>query len=318
MRLSIIVPVLNQYKLFAEVLNTLARHTEHPDTEFILVDNGSTEGGQKLRDALNRIGIDWGALRKFKELKIFTNDENVGNYPIFKQTLYASTGQILCYLHSDFFVHESSWDIKVRKAFEEDNKLALIGFIGSNEIDNFGGRGNGTMSNFQGHTIKEWKGSSAEVHGRRIQDLQPAAIVDGCSMIFRRQALWKIGFKDNFPIHHFYDRLFCCQVLEEGWHIGVLGIASDHISGQTANTQEQYQEAGKKWAKKFLGIESPEQWALKFSDWVNNQNNPSKGVVPKNYDHLIYLEAERQFLTEWRDKKHFVPLRVDENYNVKR
>ena len=72
-----------------------------------------------------------------------------------------------------------------RDAFARDAQLGLLGFVGSSEIDSAGGRGLGTMLNFQGIGL----GTSAEQHGRRMTDLQPAAVLDGCALIFRRLTL---------------------------------------------------------------------------------------------------------------------------------
>lgn len=294
MRLSIIIPVLNQYKLLKETLNLLAASTTGIDTELILIDNNSDEGGQRLKDALNNIGIDWQAFRKFNNLTIFNNDKNTGNYPVFEQALKVALGDVLAYFHSDLFVYEQGWDSRVCAEFDKNEKLGIIGFIGSSEIDNSGGRGLGTMSNFQGRQVGDFKGSPASVHGAVIPDLRPAVVVDGCSMIFRRKCLIDIGFKPDFPLHHFYDRLMCCQALEKDWQVGVLGIQSDHISGQTANQEQRYHNSAKEWIQEHLGIKEA-----------------------KNWDHELYKEAERQFLKEFRDEKHFIPVKVDSNWEVK-
>lgn len=294
----------------------LARHTEDKETEFVIIDNDSDEGGQHLKDAIGSIGLDLKELKRFSDLKIISKDKNVGNYPIFNQMLMFATGDVLAFFHSDLFVHESGWDRKVKEAFEQKADLGLVGFIGSNEIDSLGGRGMGTMSNFQGHTIKDWHGSAAEVHGRRVTDLQPAAVVDGCAMIFRRKALFDIGFRPDFPIHHFYDRLMCCEVLEHGYKVGVLGIACDHASGQTANTQPKYFGQAEEWFKS-RGVETFQQWVEKNRDWFGHNGNSSKGQTPGNWDHCMYLEAEKQFMLEYRYSKNFVPVRVNADWTVR-
>lgn len=309
-KLTIVVPILNQYRLFVESLNMMVRNLESPDVEFIIIDNDSDEGGQRIKDALNSIGIDWKEARKLQELKVISNNHNIGCYPIYEQAFKIAKGQIIAYFHSDFFIYEKGWDRRVIAEFEKDPKLGLIGFIGSNEIDNWSGRGMGTMSNFQGRQVKDWKGSKAEIHGKRIGDLQPGAVVDGCSMIFRRQCLFQIGFRENFPLHHFYDRLMSCQVLEKGFKVGVLGIECDHISGQTVSAEKKHHNVSEEWAKKHLGIEKPQDWAEKNKDWVNNSTGPAYQKVPKSWDEVIYREAERILLKEYKYEKKFIPLRV--------
>ena len=154
-----------------------------------------------------------------------------------------------------------------------------------------GGRGLGTMLNFQGRG----GGSPAEVHGRRITGLCPAAVLDGCAMIFRRSALREIKFQPDFPPHHFYDRFLSCQMLERGWRLAVQGVACDHLSGQTADHEPSYDALAQRWAaaRGLLALEG-------------------------NWDLTVYREGERQFLKTWRDEKKFIPLTVGNDWKIRR
>jgi glycosyltransferase involved in cell wall biosynthesis len=286
MKLSVVIPVLNQFPLVQQTLKFLSQDATRP-YELIVIDNGSDE--------------------EFKtdlpDVKVIRYDDVLGSYPAFKIGLQESTGDVIAYFHSDFFVYEQGWEKRVLAEFEKDPRLGMIGFIGSNEIDQLGGRGGGTTSNFQGKNVVileddmiggqrtkyTWSGSPAEAHGKRNSGFTRAAVVDGCSMILRRTALQDIGFRDNFPLHHFYDRLIATQLLEKRWHIGVLGVECDHISGQTANAEEKWKQAARKWS---------------------TEHHISPGGLGIDWDHVIYLEAERQWLSEYRDKKHLIPIRI--------
>ena len=176
-----------------------------------------------------------------------------------------------------------------------------MGFIGSDTIDIQGGRGYGTTSNFQGNVTKyqdrhgnkkEWKGSPASKHGLVSMGFSSAAVVDGCAMIFRREVLEKIKERKDFPPHHFYDRLLSCETREAGYEVGVLGIGCDHINGQTANQEPAYHTFAERWAT-----------AHRLEPTINSEGKP-------NWDNTIYKEAEKQWLTEYRDQKHLVPCKV--------
>ena len=297
--LSIIIPVLNQFELFEQTLNQIILNAE-TFLEIIVIDNGSDDILFNYWKEKRLLGREY--------VKFVANEENIGNYPVFKQGLELVQNEIIAFFHSDLFIYEKGWDKRVIEEFDKNPKLGLVGFIGSNEIDSFGGRGLGTVSNFQGRQVGSWKGSSAEIHGKRINDLRKAAVVDGCSMIFRRRCLEEIGFRKDFPVHHFYDRLMCCQVLEKGWQVGVLGIECDHISGQTVNQEPKYHQLAEKWMKEKWG--SIDNWIEKNKGWFNNPQNPNYQKRPIGADHWLYLEAERQFLTEWRDQKKFIPRKV--------
>ena len=198
MKLSIVIPAFNTPELLIKCLE-LIKENSTTNPRVIVIDNGSKP---PLAEAIPL------------EMGLYTimdyNKANTGNYPIYEQALRWTGDDVIAYLHSDLFVYEKGWDFRILEAFRSNYKLGLTGFVGSNEIDIMGGRGYGTMSNFQGRKTGQWQGSSAEEHGKRITDLQSAAVLDGCSLIFRKIALQDIGFRADFPPHHFYDRLFSC------------------------------------------------------------------------------------------------------------
>jgi len=296
MKLTCVIPVLNQFQIAKKAIEFL-RLKNKDEYDILIIDNGSDE---QFPDGLG--------------VKVVRYDKPIGSYPAFKEALKHTNADVLAFFHSDFFIYETDWHKKVLEQFERNERLGMIGFVGSDEIDSTGGRGLGTRSNFQGKTIVfvdkskidvsgrigylptiSYSGSAAEVHGKRVNAFSYGAVVDGCSMILRRTALEQIGFREDFPPHHFYDRLIATQLLEVGWKIGILGVECDHISGQTANQEIKWQEFAKEWCEKHNIVPS------------------SLGV---NWDHEIYLEAEKYWLNEYREKKRFLPLKVDDSGNI--
>jgi SAM-dependent methyltransferase len=270
MKLAIVVPFVNDYPLIRAAADSLARHRVLEETEVVALDNGSAERGD------------------ISGARTVHLPENIGNYPVFERLpeWISPESDLVAVLHSDLFVHEYGFDRRIVEAFAAHPYLGLLGFVGSNEIDPAGGRGLGTVSNFQGMAIAGRQGTPAEVHGRRMDGLERAAVVDGCAMVFRRSMLAAIRHDPNFPPHHFYDRLLSCQVMELGYMIGVLGIACDHISGQTAGSAS-YAALARRWCLRHLGMENP-----------------------ANPDLEIYLQAEARWLREYRERKRLVPVRV--------
>lgn len=282
MKLAVIFPALNQQDLtnaaidFADVYSGL-------DVEIVALDNGSQPKFERP------------AFPQGRQVKIVRLEKNIGVYPTFWEGLKHTDADIIAYLHSDLILAEKGWDIRVLSAFQNKPNLGLLGFIGSNEIDFAGGRGLGTTSNFQGLTTerndgkgnkKIWTGSKASVHGRVFHGLSDAAVVDGCAMVFRREVLEQIKQRENFPLHHFYDRLLSCEVRELGRDVAVLGIACDHISGQSVNGSEAYEKMAQEWCEAH-GIPKEHNW-----------------------DSAVYHEAERLFLKEYRDLKRLIPCKV--------
>ena len=287
MKLSVIIPFIDQRDMLEQTIK-LARDNAVSDIEIIAVDN----------TVLNQ-----------------------GNYPIFKLGLKICDADILCFIHSDVFIYEKGWDQRVIDEFYNNPELGLIGFVGSSEIDDNGGRGLGTVSNMQGRTVQmtrpltkeelnqpdkypgiarlfSWAGSASEAHGGNITGRMNAAVVDGCVMIFRRHVLEELPYKD-YPIHHFYDRLMSCQVIERDYKVEVLGVEFDHISGQTVNTMpESYVATTKKWFDD-KGLSTFEKIAREYT--IDK---------PTNWDEANYLVAEKMFLDEYKEDKHFIPIHV--------
>lgn len=296
MKLSIVFPVMNQFALSTlAIQSALDNLAPEANAEIIIIDNGSDKPFEFQGFGAGTF-IVTAKLGARVEVKIVRYEKNIGVYPTFWES--APTGDIIAFLHSDLIVCEQNWDARVEQAFRHDKNLGLVGFIGSNEIDGSGGRGLGTTSNFQGGTYLpidrinydniKWTGSPAHVHGKVNAGFTAAAVVDGCAMIFSREALRDLKMREDFPIHHFYDRLLSSEVREKGYSMGVLGIACDHISGQTANQEPKYGDTAKEWA---------EAHGLVMEPW-------------HNWDTVLYKTAEAIWLAEYRDVKHLVPCRV--------
>lgn len=297
MKIAIVIPVLNQFALAQTAIDFVVNSLDS-SADLIILDNASDKPFIPVM-AVNA--------PKIINKQIVRLEHNIGVYPTFWEALKHTDADVLAFFHSDLMISERGWDTRVLAHFEANPKLGLIGFIGSNEIDVAGGRGLGTTSNFMGDSYmhrtlegveNRWVGSPAESHGVRNTGFTEAAVIDGCAMVFRREVLQHIKQRPNFPIHHFYDRMLSTETRELQmdiptpvpvyYEMGVLGIGCDHISGQTVNQEPAYDKAAQVWAE---------------------SHGLQKGEL-HNWDSVLYKEAEKQWLTEYRDIKHLVPCRV--------
>lgn len=307
MKLSIVIPCMNQLPLVRAVYNQLRTVTSQveQEVEFVIIDNGSNP-------RIDESDVPGAKIVRF--------DKSVGVYPTFRIGFENTTGDVVAFFHSDLVVWEWNWNGRVIEEFGRRERLGMIGFIGSNQIDMAGGRGLGTTSSFMGKTlnltsthrdakwediskgdtdkaqvvetvIQSWTGSPASAHGKVDSGFSNAAVVDGCAMIIRREAWNEIGYREDFPLHHFYDRLISTQLLEKKWQIGVLGIGIDHISGQTVNAEDGYKTIAREWMLSH-GVKEGDVYLV----------NPDDG---------IYRIAEKMWLEEYRDRKHLVPITVN-------
>ena len=283
MKLTVVFTVLGQHEMATLAVRQALENATMPGTRVVVADNG--------RDYNPRDQI------ADERLSVYAMEKNIGVYPVFDWGMRNTTSEVVAFLHSDLIIAEKGYDQRILNEFVARTDLGLMGFVGSNEIDHNGGRGGGTTSNFLGgqyftndHTFA---GTPAEAHGMRNAGYTNAAVVDGCAMVIRREAWNKIGFREKFPPHHFYDRLISTQMLEAGYKVCVLGIACDHLGGQTVSREQRYPDMAEEWSHR----------NIKQDRYVGDPGNIS-------WDMTVYREAEFQWLREYRDRKHLVPLRV--------
>ena len=262
--------------------------------EIILVDNGSFKPLPKYSaDTLIRFDINGGPYAVHHDVIPYLDKQGV---------------EFVAFFHTDLMIREFHWDEYVVGAFDYDPKLALIGFLGSNEIDQLGGRGLGTMSSFMGYEYKSVWASAAEVHGKRAKGLEPAAVLDHCSMIFRLSVLKEIPPASvNHVPFHFYDRIASVEVLNRGHRIAVYGLDADHASGGTGLSKARTEAD-----KVELGVVNRNEL---YKKWFRENNIPFD-EADENLDMVMYKEGERRFLDKWRDQLHFLPLKVNTDYSI--
>jgi len=305
-RLAAVITNVDSWPLAEESLKYLTTNSSHL-TEVILLNNGSFTGPPKdytiqypFNFAYIEFPLNEGANSVFhKMLNVLDTMNN--KWPD------KYNFDTVAYFHNDFMVREEGWDERVLAAFDKDPKLALVGFLGSNEIDGAGGRGLGTTSSYMGYEYETGWATKAEIHGRRTIGTESAAVLDHCSMIFRISMLRQLPPQQasGYAPHHFYDRILSCEVLNRGWHIAMMGIECDHFGGGTGLCKVPH--------------EGPEQGVLNrnelYKKWLDEKKIPWK-EEDNNLDFLVYTEAEKIFLSKWRDETHFIPVKVTPDYTV--
>lgn len=269
------VGVLNQFGVARECLTHLAARTSL-DCPIVAIDNGSDAPLADEPWLPDRVGVE-------------RNPENTGNWALFGQALELA-GDPIAVLHSDLLVWEDFWDRRVAAAFAADRRLGLLGFVGAKKILRGGGR-SVVMVNFQGRLGL----SHGRDHGFVLPTLESAACVDGCAMVFRREFL-AAAWDPDWPPHHFYDKELSCRALASGWRVAFLGVACDHMGGETANKEPKYHALARRWCAE-RGV-------------------PPAPDTPDNWDRAVYIEAQRRFLARWQKEQSFLPVNVREDWSV--
>lgn len=266
-------PAMDGHDLTVALIDSIADTIDNPnDFRFVIVDNNSENPYNPDLYGLGR-GDPF-------PVDVVRNNENRGYYwPLLQAAEFATDGDIVGLIHNDVLLYEKGWDRRVIQSFVDNSNLGMIGFVGSDEVDDRGGRGGGTMCHFRGSN------GQPQSTGKKVTDLHPAILLDSVVMLVRKPAIKSLGIDDSIPICHFVDKIWPMRLYEAGWNTAVLGVEMDHLGGMTAVANTRYHDSAKKWLDE---------------RGMDDQGNP--GLA-------IYLDAENRFLSEYR-AKGFIPSRM--------
>lgn len=282
------IPVVNQKQLTKDCLHALSNSTTKFPNEVnvVVIDNGSRT--QKYSP------FDFPHKNYPFNIKLKQNKQNLGYYLPLRQ-LYEEypDAEFIGLMHNDVFIYEPGWEERIVNEFRKDQHLGLIGLVGSNEVDSNGGRGGGTMCNFNGT-----RGQSQSA-GLKITELHPAMILDSLFMMFRREVIPQLLIDEKIAPCHFYDKIWSMRTIENNWRVGCLGLEIDHMGGMTAIGDTQYWDDAVSWCK------------------ANNIPLVKNDIGDEDGGLTVYIEAERRFLSEYRDQKKRIPSRINDQWIVR-
>lgn len=261
-RNTVVIPVSNHADITDRCLKALLE--ESKASRFLIIDNGSEVPYQT-----------W--------LPTIRNEDNKGCLAGLRQGLEECSTEFLTFMHNDVLVHENAWDLVVAKAFDDHPNLGLLGFFGAPGVAPNGGRV-GSKSRMLG---TEW-GTLWNLHGGLLErdELMPSSVLDSLCMIFRVDYLRQIGIPDDWPPHHWFDRLFCVKMIKAGYDVATIGIEFDHRGG--SSTGQVYDDFVIKWGE---------------------DNNIQEG---ENADIIMYNKGLQLFLNEY---SHESPLLVGNDWD---
>lgn len=289
------IPVVDGHELTKALLDSLEKTVTGNDFLAVIIDNAS----EKLYQPEDWLGYSF-------DVDIIRLPKNLGYYmPLKILAKDYPDDQLTGLIHNDMVLYEHGWNERMEHSFAMDEKLALVGLCGSNEIDGLGGRGGGTVCYFRGDDVQIGdsviRGQSQDA-GRRTADLVPSACLDSLFMMFRTSAIPDLVTVEDpwrdITLAHFYDRIWPVRLIERGWHVATLGVECDHLGGMTTTGNERYRNDCITWLD-----EHKVAWRLEDGGCGNPETQ-------------MYLVAENRYLGEYRDTKHFIPMRVHGDYRV--
>lgn len=274
---KVLIPNVNRFDLLNRQLENLAEYTHTID--LILVDNGSDDPSL----------LDIPDSPVFNSVTKIYFDENEGCLPPLRVgEQECNPNDILVFMHNDVLLWEHNWDDRVRAEFSNRATLGLAGLFGAPGVAADGGR-MFARSNMIG---KEW-GTEGILHGHIFGGTAPAAVLDSMCMMFRVSSLRAVGIPDDWPPHHWFDRLFCARFIEKGWDVAIIGIAFDHYGGGSSG--KVMDDFAVKWAKrKGHDMNLEEANAFLYAEGLR--------IWDRDYAHRMTLISDSDWNYSWSRK----------------
>jgi hypothetical protein len=242
-RLSVAIAVARP-GMIVKCLELLVQHaTKLSAVDLLLFGNGLSEAelrahiGEECLTGWHRVaieshptneGVPFALHRLWQMAQRYAVDDGV-----------APQDNAIAYLHDDAFISGDGWDVETTGVFEREPRCGLAGYSGALGLglDRLYDRPYDITNLIRMTFISNLR--QAEAHGRRVLSVERVAVNDGYSLIVRQTLLDQIGGWEWWPFpHHNYDTAIACQCARAGMHNYYIPVASDHLSGFTANNTE--------------------------------------------------------------------------------
>lgn len=201
---SLVIPNRNNEPALDIVLGRLAEHTTHPNTEVVVVDDGSTDESLPIL----RRWRDSGRIPNLRVDEMEHSDE-LGVIKALNRGLEIAEGEIIVQLDADASVETPGWVEKLLELFLVDDRVGVVTgrvVIDDGEVNAYGVNIVGPEGmHDRGSTIAEPAGRRT-LHSRMVRPLDAesplrdrVAEVDtgiGCCMMYRREEALAVGGYD--------------------------------------------------------------------------------------------------------------------------
>jgi len=183
MKVSIVIPIYNHLKMTIDCINDVIR-THGVDIEVIAIDDGSQE---KVTMALSRV---------FPQIKVLTNETNLGFAKTVNKGIRAATGDYICLLNNDIRLPNPSWLKLMLESMNEFDMTAPAG----------------------GRMDSQWNYQPGEAkrRGEKFQYLV------GWCLLVKQEVFNTIGLiPEDFGLGFWEDVLFSYRAKKAGFKLGI-------------------------------------------------------------------------------------------------
>jgi len=222
--LSVILVSFNDRIHLEKCLQSLRVSPPELDLEIIVVDNNSSDGSPDL------------VKKKFPEVKLFCNSENLGFSKANNLGIRASTGEFVLFLNNDTIVNIQALTVLLDEmkrnpsagatgpALLSDQEIYQVSF--GKKVDFFSEFIQKGFFNF--YYSKKLKSD---------QQVREVGWLSAACLLVRRIALEETGFFDENYFLYFEDIDLCYQIRQKGWALRFCPQAQiTHIGGTSTST----------------------------------------------------------------------------------
>lgn len=305
MNVILAIPIFGLHRSSKDCVSSIIETAPDNGVQVVIVDNGSFgQERPEIREFVDSISSD---------IKLISPEKNLGFFrPLDIVSKMAEKDDIVAIMHDDVIIYEKDWHKRLIAEYEKNPYLGCVGFCGSSELDEHGGRGVQTMCNFKGEA-----GQRQEVTGRRIHGFEFAIILDSLFMSFRNSAVPDLGVIDEtVQPYHFLDKLWPLRLVRHSWQVGILGVCVDHLGGMTGVFQPKWADsAAVDWltarhAPTSNEGEAAQEYVDSVINFARSHSTDDLLAMMTDIKQIVYIEAEREFLRE-SYSMHMIPGEVD-------
>jgi N-acetylglucosaminyl-diphospho-decaprenol L-rhamnosyltransferase len=229
MQLSISIVSWNTCGLLDKCLESVYRSTRGVDFEVIVVDNSSSDGSVDM------------VRKKYPDVHVITNTDNVGFAVANNQAIKESNGDYFLLLNPDTVCHDGAIAGLVR-FLDENAKAGAVGPLVLNQDETL----QYSWAKFPTVWIEVSGQQDRRITGMQSVPLTPAEVRDlgpfgvdwvcGCCMMVRRSAIDQIGCMDESLFMYCEEMDWCLRLQKTGWQVYVdPGCEIVHIGGQSSS-----------------------------------------------------------------------------------
>lgn len=256
---SIIIPVWNKLELTMQCLTAIAKNTEYEDYEVIIIDNASSDG---TKDFLKTLDGD---------IKIITNEENLGFAKASNQGAKIASGEYLVFLNNDT-IPQKSWLTNLVKTIQSSKKIGIVGsklFYPDDTIQHCGASMRYDKKFFR-HQYKYLHKNHPLVNYKRKLD----AVTAAC-FITPKSLFYNLNYFDEKYLNGCEDMDYCTSVRENGHEI-IYEPKSElyHLESQTPRMSNKDQDNFNRYLHKW-GSEKMKNEIEVYSEdgfWIKKEN----------------------------------------------